>query len=204
MLECYTMQILETKKTKNKKKSNGHKEWSNEAQGPCQKDSLRLSLLHPKLFRCTSRIGFLIHIRMISNSRIGIKVKILYQFNNKYHRILCLWHRHFWFVFSLSSLQLETVWTYVPRFSTKMTNSCRLIMQLTLKRVKSLRFRLLKINPNLPKRCNFIDLVSLTEGLTTLLIGGSEEEEGTKFMEWGADTEMLSTKPKLVLSDGDF
>ena len=36
------------------------------------------------------------------------------------------------------------------------------------------------------------------------LTKGSEEEEGTKFVEWGADTEMLSTKPKLVLSEGDF
>ena len=49
-----------------------------------------------------------------------------------------------------------------------------------------------------------IDLASLTEGLTTSLIGGSEEEEGTNFMEWGVDTEMLSTKPKTVLSEGDF
>ena len=35
MHECYAMQILETKKTKTKKpKNNGHKEYSNEAQGP--------------------------------------------------------------------------------------------------------------------------------------------------------------------------
>ena len=40
------------------------------------------------------------------------------------------------------------------------------------------------------------DLVSLTRVL--------EEEEGTKFVEWGADTEMLSTKPKLVLLEGNF
>ena len=74
---------------KNKKiKSNGHKEQSKEAQGPCQKDSLRLSLLHPKLFRYTTSIGVLIHIRMISNFKIGIKVKSLYQFTNKYYRIL--------------------------------------------------------------------------------------------------------------------
>ena len=55
-------------KKKKKTKNNGHKEYSNEAQGPCQKDSIRLSLLHPKIFRCTSSIGVLIHMRMITNS----------------------------------------------------------------------------------------------------------------------------------------
>ena len=61
------------KKTK-QQKVNGHKEYSDEAQGPCQKDSIRLSLLHPKLFRCTTSIGVLIYMGMISNSKIGIKV----------------------------------------------------------------------------------------------------------------------------------
>ena len=72
MYECYAMQILETKtkkqkknkkqknkkqKTKNKKqKNNGHKGKSNEAQGPCQKNSIRSSLLHPKPFRCTQNL----------------------------------------------------------------------------------------------------------------------------------------------------
>ena len=37
------------KKTKATKK-NGHKEKSDEAQGLCQKDSIKLSLLHPKPF----------------------------------------------------------------------------------------------------------------------------------------------------------
>ena len=79
MHECYAMQILETKKKKKKKpKNNGHKEKSNEAQGPCQKDTIRSSLLHPKSFRCTMSIGVCIHIRVISNSRIGIKVESLY------------------------------------------------------------------------------------------------------------------------------
>ena len=41
---------------------------------PCQKDSIRSSLLHPKPFRCTSSIGVLIYVRMITNFRIGIKV----------------------------------------------------------------------------------------------------------------------------------
>ena len=49
-----------------------------------------------------------------------------------------------------------------------------------------------------------IGLALLTEGLTASLTRGSEEEEGTKFVEWGADTEMLSIKPKPVLSEGDF
>ena len=40
--------------------------------------------------------------------------------------------------------------------------------------------------------------------LTVSLIEGSEEDEGTKFVEWGADTKMLSTKPNLDLSEGDF
>ena len=35
----------------------------------------------------------------------------------------------------------------------------------------------------------------LTVSLTTSLTEGSEEDEGTKCVEWGADTEMLSTKP---------
>ena len=70
MHECYAVQILETKKTNN----NGHKGYSNEAQRPCQKDSVRSSLLHPKTFRYPTSIGVLIHLRMITNSRIGIKV----------------------------------------------------------------------------------------------------------------------------------
>ena len=53
---------------------NGHKNYRDEAQEPCQKDSIRLNFLHPKLFRCNSCIGVIIHIRMMSNSRIGIKV----------------------------------------------------------------------------------------------------------------------------------
>ena len=48
------------------------------------------------------------------------------------------------------------------------------------------------------------DLASLIEGLTTSLTEGSEKEEGTKFVEWDAGTEMFSTKPKLVFSEGDF
>ena len=61
---------------KNKKtaKKNGHKEYEDKAQGPCQKNSIRLSFLHPKLFRYNSCIGVIIHIRMMSNSKIGVKI----------------------------------------------------------------------------------------------------------------------------------
>ena len=63
------------KKYKEKRtENNGHKGKSKEAQGPCQKDSISSSLLHPKPFRCTMSIGVLIHMRMITNFRIGIKV----------------------------------------------------------------------------------------------------------------------------------
>ena len=44
----------------------------------------------------------------------------------------------------------------------------------------------------------------LTVSLTTSLTEGSEEDEGIKCVEWGADTEMLSTKPIPDLSKGDF
>ena len=202
MHECNAMHILETKKKKQKTKNNGHKEQSIEAQGPCQKDSIRLSLLHSNLFRCTTSIGVFIHMGMISNSRIGIKVQSPYQINNQYNMILFLRHRYFWFVYSLSSLQLVTVQTNVSRLSTKVTNPSRLIMCLTLRKVRRLRFRLMKLI--FLRGVTSTDLASLIEGLTTSLTRGSEEEEGTKFVEWGADTEMLSTKPNLVLSEGDF
>ena len=50
MHECYAMQILETKKIKTTKK-NGHKEQRDEAQGPCQKDSIRSSFFASKTFQ---------------------------------------------------------------------------------------------------------------------------------------------------------
>ena len=116
-----------------------------------RKDSVSLSLLHPKLFRCTMSIEVSIHIRVISNSKIGIKVECLYQFTNKCYRILCLRHLHFWLVCSLSSLQLVTVWTNVSRIPTKMTNPSRLTMHLVLRKGRLLRFRLIQINLNLPR-----------------------------------------------------
>ena len=92
----------ETQKPKSKDQWSQRK--NNEAQGPCQKDSVNLSLLHPKLFRCTSSIGVCILISVISNSKIGIKVERLYQFTNKCYRILCLRHWHFRLICFLSSL----------------------------------------------------------------------------------------------------
>ena len=49
MHECNTMQILETKKKNTKIKEQWLQRKCNEAQGPCQKDLISLSLLHPKL-----------------------------------------------------------------------------------------------------------------------------------------------------------
>ena len=42
---------------------------------------------------------------------------------------------------------------------------------------------------------------NLTVSLTNSLTEGSEEDEGTKFVEWGADTEILSTKPNLDIEN---
>ena len=92
-LECNAMQLLETEEKNTKTKEQWLQRKSNEAQGPCQKDSVSLSLLHPKLFRCTMSIGVYIHNRVISNSKIGIKVECLYQFTNKCYRILCLFKK---------------------------------------------------------------------------------------------------------------
>ena len=44
----------------------------------------------------------------------------------------------------------------------------------------------------------------LTVSLTTSLTEGSKEDEGTKFVEWRVDAEMLSTKPNPDLLEGDF
>ena len=70
MHDCNAMQILKKKI----QKKNGHKGCWGETQGPSQKDSIRLSLLHPKLLRYNSDIGVIIHIRMMCNSKNGINV----------------------------------------------------------------------------------------------------------------------------------
>ena len=81
VMQCNTQrQKRKTQKPRIKEQQSQRK--SNEAQGPCQKDSVSLSLLHPKLFRCTTSIRVCIHIRVISNSKIGIKVEHLCQFTN--------------------------------------------------------------------------------------------------------------------------
>ena len=187
VMQCNSQrQKRKTQKPKNKEQWSQRK--SNEAQGPCQKDSVSLSLLHPKIFRCTTSIGVCIHIRVISNSKIGIKVECLYQFTNKCCRILCLRHLHFWFVCSLSNLQLVTIRTNVSKFPTKMTHPSRLTMHLVLRKGRLLKFRFFK------STLIFLDgetsmglTTSLTGGLTVSLtaslIEGSEEDEGTKCVE---------------------
>ena len=50
MYECNAMQHLETEEQKPRIKEQWSPRKSNEAQGPCQKDSVSLRLLHPKIF----------------------------------------------------------------------------------------------------------------------------------------------------------
>ena len=154
MHECNAIQLLETKrKTQEPRIKEQWSQWkSNEAQGLCQKDLVSLSLLYPKLFRCITSIEVCIHIRVIFNSKIGIKVEHLYQVTNKCYRILCLRHLHFWLVCSLSSLQLVTVWMNVSRLPTKMTHLSRLTMHLVLRKGRHLMFGFFQINHNLPRR----------------------------------------------------
>ena len=94
----------------------GHKRLKELAQGPCQTDSLRL--LHPHSFRCKLGVGVSIRINHNLSSSIGIKVKNLYQFMNKCHRILCFWHRHLLFGCFLRSLQLIAIWLCMPSSTT--------------------------------------------------------------------------------------
>ena len=61
MLECYAMQLLETKGKNTKTKEQRTmvtKGKNNEAQGPCRKDSVRLSLLHPKILDAPRALEF--------------------------------------------------------------------------------------------------------------------------------------------------
>ena len=71
------------------KNSFGHKRLKELTHEPCQTDSLRPSLLHPDSFRCKLGVGISIRIGPNFSSGIGIKVKNLYQFMDKCHRILC-------------------------------------------------------------------------------------------------------------------
>ena len=59
MHECNAMKILETKEKKNTKtKEQWSQGKSNEAQRPCQKDSVSLSLLHPKFLDAPRALEF--------------------------------------------------------------------------------------------------------------------------------------------------
>ena len=78
MYECYANANL-------KKNNFGHRRQKELTQGPCQTNSLRLSLLHPDLFRYKLGVGISIRIDPNFNSSIGIKVKNLYQLMNKCH-----------------------------------------------------------------------------------------------------------------------
>ena len=97
----------------------------------------------------------------------------------------------------------------MSRLLTKMTHPSKLTMHLVLRKGRLLRFRLFQINPNLLDGETFMGLTTsltggLTVSLTTSLTEGSEEDEKTKCVEWGAYTEMFSTKPIPDLSKGDF
>ena len=58
MHECYAMQILENKKKTKNQRTMVTKN-SNEVQGPCQKDLIRLSLLHPNFLDTPRALEFL-------------------------------------------------------------------------------------------------------------------------------------------------
>ena len=97
----------------------------------------------------------------------------------------------------------------MSRLPTKMTHPSRLTVHLVLRRIGSLGLDSFRSTLIFLDGETYIGLTtSLTGGLTVSLITslteGSEEDEGTKCVEWGADTEMLLTKPIPDLSEGDF
>ena len=153
MHECNAMQNL--KKNNKKKIIFGHKGLRVKAQGPCQRDSPRLSLLCPHSFRCKLRVGVSRKIILMFNSNIGINVKSLYQFMNKCYTIMCFWHKHFLFSCFLRGFQLETIWVCMPSSSMKMTKPLRFMLFLTLSLIRILGFWLTKIYHNLPSSKNF-------------------------------------------------
>ena len=58
-MKCNANPKDKRKKHKNQRtKNNVHKGKSNEIQGPCQKNSIRLSLLHPKLLDAPRALEF--------------------------------------------------------------------------------------------------------------------------------------------------
>ena len=54
VIQCKSQKNKENKTTK----KDGHKEQSDEAQGPCQKDLISLTLLHPKLLDAPQALQF--------------------------------------------------------------------------------------------------------------------------------------------------
>ena len=138
--------INEMQKNKILRKKNWPKGMRNIAWGPCQIDSVKLSLLHPQFLRCMPKVGVSRDMRFLINSSIGIKTKSLYQFMNKCHGILCSWHRHFLF----GCLQLETIWASIPSSTTKMIKLLRLVLFLTYRMSRFLRFCFTKIYLNSP------------------------------------------------------
>ena len=58
MHECNAMQILKTKKKNTKTKEQWSQKKNNEVQGPCQKDSISLSLLHPNFLDAPRALEF--------------------------------------------------------------------------------------------------------------------------------------------------
>ena len=108
------------------------KESRDEAQGPCQTGSFMTSLLHLHRLRCKLEIGVRRQARLMFKSRISIV--------NKCHWILCFKHKHFLFGCLLSSLQLEAVRVSMPNSTTKITKLLRLMLFLSNRMRKLLRF----------------------------------------------------------------
>ena len=88
MHECNAMQILETKEKKTKTKEQWSQRKSNEAQGPCQKDSVSLSLLHPKPFRCTTSIGVCIQLVTVWTNVSRLPTKMTHPSRLTMHLVL--------------------------------------------------------------------------------------------------------------------
>lgn len=116
------------------------KESRDEAQGPCETNSSMITLLLPHFLRCRLEIGVSRHMGLLINSKIGIEAKSFYQLMNKFHRILCFWHRHFLFSCLLASMKLEAIRASMHSFSTKMANPLRLVLFLSYRISRLLRF----------------------------------------------------------------
>ena len=118
------------------------------AQGPCQTNLVKLSLLHPHFLRCKPKVGVSLHMRFLINFNIDIEAQILYQLMNKCHGILCFWHKRFLFCCLLSCLQLETIQVCLPSSTTEVTKPLRLMLFLIYRMSRFLGFCFTKIYPN--------------------------------------------------------